>query len=139
MGHLSKYIDARPMRSPGTLNQRDHCGNDPGRLANALYESPGAASRLDRTDCYSNRDSEHPLERSRAYLAKGTLCAAKSLHSMRRCLRTYFNIKEGKRSVQHGMMHGTERPADYMLGSNTTDASSEKAKYIPESIGNTTL
>lgn len=58
---------------------------------------------------------------------------------MRSCLRTYFNIKEGKRSVQNGMMHGKERPADDMLGSNATDASSEKAEGTPEAIGNATL
>lgn len=37
------------------------------------------------------------------------------------------------------MMHGKERPADDMLGSNATDASSEKAEGTPEAIGNATL
>ena len=37
------------------------------------------------------------------------------------------------------MMHGKERPADDIRGSNATDDSSEKAKDTPEAIGNATF
>ena len=138
-GNLSKYIDTRPMRRQRTLNQRNYCGKDPERLtmhsatvlaqhrscAGLFVIQPGTLdSRLTHRACTWHR---------------GTLCAARSLHRMRSCHRTYFNIKEGKRSVQNGMMHGKERPADDMLGSNATDASSEKAEGTPEAIGNATL